>query len=270
MRHYLDYVILGLVQGVTEFLPISSDGHLVIVNRWILIPGDALALIVFLHLGSLGAVVWTFRHDLLAILRPARSPEEMAGPRLLGLLVLATLPAVVFGTALHSLIADAFDSVRLTGAMLIVTGGVLLSTRACRNGNGSPNVISALLMGMAQVSALLPGISRSAVTLATGFALGIERVRAARFSFLMAIPAIAGANLYEIVKLGGDPAVEPTGVVIGIAAAFLSGLVAIRMLLALVGRGRFEWFGVYCVIVGCFLLVLGRPGQSPLPDVAGG
>lgn len=265
MGHYLDYVILGLVQGVTEFLPISSDGHLVIVNRWVQIPGDALALIVFLHLGSLGAVVWAFRRDLLAILRPARSPEEMAGPRLLGLIVLATLPAVVFGTLLHPLFADAFDSVRLTGAMLIVTGIVLLSTRACRSGDRSPGVSSALAMGLAQVTAMLPGISRSAVTLATGFALGVERLRAARFSFLMAVPAIAGANLYEMLKLGGDPAVDPAGVGIGIVAAFLSGLVAIRMLLALVGRGRFEWFGVYCVIVGCILLILERSGSGPPP-----
>jgi undecaprenyl-diphosphatase len=122
-------------------------------------------------------------------------------------------------------------------------------------------MVSALAMGFAQIFALLPGLSRSAVTLAAGFALGVDRVRVARFSFLMSVPAIVGANLYELVSLGGIRAsvgaVEPIGVLVGIVAAFLSGLVAIRTLLALVRRGRFEWFGVYCVVVG-LALVLGR------------
>jgi undecaprenyl-diphosphatase len=261
MQHYLDYVILGLVQGVTEFLPISSDGHLVIVGRWLQTTGNALALAVFLHLGSLGAVVWTFRRDLLGLLRRPDSPDEMGGPRLLGLIALSTVPAVIFGSLLHSFFAEAFQSVPLTGGMLILTGLVLLSTRAFPSGSRSPGVVSALAMGVAQVFALLPGISRSAMTLATGFALGVERVRAVRFSFLMAVPAIAGANAFELMKLGGlrggMQVVEPFGVGVGILAAFLSGLVAIRALLALVRRGRFEWFGLYCLLVGLVLLFLG-------------
>ena len=256
-RELVNYALLGLVQGVTEFLPISSDGHLVILGRWLPVRGDQLMVVVLLHLGSLGALLWSFRKELLGCFRPATPAEPLSGPRLILLLALATLPAVIVGPLLEHQFAEAFQSVRLTAFMLMVTGLLLIATRWIPLGNGRPNVAAALAMGSAQVLALLPGISRSATTLTTGFTVGLERVTAARFAFLMAIPAIAGAAVFELRHLERLRDVNHLGVAIGILVAFLSGLAAIRLLLKLVRRGRFEWFGVYCIGVGLLVLLLG-------------
>ncbi len=255
----LPAILLGLVQGVTEFLPVSSDGHLVILGRWLATRGDPLTVVVLLHLGSLGALLWSFRRELWSILRPGAAsarPEPLAGSRLLFLLVLATLPAVIVGPLAERLFTIAFQSVTLAAAMLIVTGLVLLATRFIPAGTGQPGPGSALAMGTAQVLALLPGVSRSATTLATGFAAGLERRVAARFAFLMAIPAIAGAAVFELRHLERLGGLNRLGITIGILAAFGSGLLAIRMLMHLVGRGRFEWFGIYCIAFGLATLVL--------------
>ncbi len=257
MHQLLSYVLLGLVQGVTEFLPISSDGHLVLLGRWVHTPGDELAVIVLLHTGSLAALLWAFRRELLGIVRPPREPGAMGGPGLLGLLVLSTLPVAVFGPMFYAAFNSAFASPDFAAWMLVVTGLILIATRTFRVGTASVNPLSALAMGVAQIFALLPGISRSALTMATGFALGVDRVRVARFSFLMAIPAIIGATIYELMRLGGMADVDPLGITAGILAAFASGLIAIRALLFLVRRGRFEWFGVYCMAVGALFLVIG-------------
>jgi undecaprenyl-diphosphatase len=260
-RELLNYFLLGIVQGVTEFLPISSDGHLVILGRCLATQGDELTVVVLLHLGSLGALLWSFRRELLSIVRPAVGVARegaLAGPRLLVLLVLATLPAVIVGPLAERFFSVAFQSVPLAAAMLIVTGLVLLATRYIPLGTGQPTARSALAMGLAQVLALLPGVSRSATTLATGFAAGLEREVAARFAFLMAIPAIAGAAVFELRHLDRLRDLNQVGVAIGIVTAFLCGLGAIRILLKLVGRGRFEWFGVYCVVLGLTVLVLTR------------
>lgn len=257
MSHLLSYVILGLVQGVTEFLPISSDGHLVLLGRWIHTPGDELAVIVLLHTGSLAALLWAFRRELLGLVRQPREPGVMGGPGLFALIVVSTLPVAVFGPTFYAAFNSAFQSPDFAAWMLIVTGLVLVATRTFRVGNASVNLLSALAMGVAQIFALLPGISRSALTMATGFALGVERVRVARFSFLMAIPAIIGATIYELTKLGGIAGVDPLGITAGILTAFVSGLIAIRALLFLVRRGRFEWFGVYCMVMGALFLLAG-------------
>jgi undecaprenyl-diphosphatase len=249
------------VQGITEFLPISSDGHLVVVSRLLKTPGDELTLVVLLHLGSLAAILLTFRHEIAALF--VQMWAQLTGrkrdgkPALFGLLVLATLPVVVIGLLLHSLFIGAFESVGLTGAMLILTGLVLLLTRAFPEGNRAPNARSALAMGFAQVFALLPGLSRSALTLSTGFALGGDRRQVARFSFLMAIPAIAGANILEMAHASTLGSVDPVGVTIGAITAFVASMAAIRLVLRLVRRGRFEWFGAYCVALGILVLSLG-------------
>ena len=256
-RELLNYALLGLVQGVTEFLPISSDGHLVILGRWLPTRGDQLMVVVLLHLGSLGALLWSFRKELLGVFRPATAAEPLSGPRLILLLILATLPAVIVGPLLEKAFAQAFQSVPLTAVMLIVTGLILLATRWMPLGTARPSAATALAMGTAQVLALLPGISRSATTLATGFLVGLERVTAARFAFLMAIPAIAGAAVFELRDPDRLRDVNHLGVAIGILVAFLSGLGAIRLLLKLVRRGRFEWFGVYCIGFGLLVLLFG-------------
>ncbi len=261
LTQFVPYLILGLVQGITEFLPISSDGHLVVLSHWLKTPGDELSLVVLLHLGSLAAILWTFRREIVAlfiqVVERMRGVDEAQGPTVMTLLILATLPVVVIGLLLHSLFTRAFESTGLAGEMLILTGLILLATRLFPEGRAAPNARSALAMGFAQVFALLPGLSRSALTLSTGFALGGDRRQVARFSFLMAIPAILGANVFEIAHARGFGSVDVGGVTIGIVTAFVASMAAIRLLLGLVRRGRFEWFGAYCVALGVFVLSLG-------------
>jgi undecaprenyl-diphosphatase len=261
MPSILTYVTLGIVQGITEFLPISSDGHLVVLSRWIETPGDELTLIVLLHLGSLGAIIFAFRREIRSLLAQAvrgrRKPADLSQPSLLSLIVLATLPVVIVGPVLHSLFVSAFESTMLAGAMLVLTGLILVATRALPEGNQAPNAKSALAMGFAQVFALLPGLSRSALTLTAGFALGGDRREVTRFSFLMAIPAIAGANLLEVSKVSRLQEMDMAGVAVGVITSFLASLAAIRILMRLVSRGRFEWFGAYCLVAGILVLSLG-------------
>jgi undecaprenyl-diphosphatase len=255
-RELLNYVLLGLVQGITEFLPISSDGHLVIVGKWLATHGNELTVVVLLHLGSLAALLWSFRRELWGAFRPATPDDPLSGPRLILLLVIGTLPAVILGPPLEHMFSEAFQSVTLAAVGLIVTGLILLSTRWMPLGNQAPSPKSALAMGVAQVVAMLPGISRSATTLAVAFAMGVERVLAARFTFLMAIPAIAGAAVFELRHVSQLSELNLLGVAAGIFTAFVSGLFAIKVLLKLVRRGRFEWFGVYCMAVGLLVLLL--------------
>jgi undecaprenyl-diphosphatase len=254
LRLLVDYLVLGLVQGVTEFLPISSDGHLVIVRHWLPTSGAGLLEIVLLHLGSLGALVWAFRRELVSVIRFQSDGSELSGLRLLTLVVLATLPVVIAGPLFASLFQQVFESMRFAAWMPLVTGFILLSTRALRPGRAPVGIATAIVMGCAQIFALLPGISRSALTISSGFATGADRNRVARFSFLMAIPAIVGANVFEILRHGGPSQVDPAGIMVGILAAFGSGLLAIRLLLKLVAPGRFEWFGAYCIAAGLFAL----------------
>jgi undecaprenyl-diphosphatase len=260
MPDTLRYLILGLVQGVTEVLPISSDGHLVILSRWLSAPGDGLTLVVLLHLGSLAALILAFRRPLAGLVRaalggdPAERVEGQGGRRLLGLIALATLPAVIIGPLIHSFFQEAFQSSLLAGAMLVLTGVILLTTRVFPDGKTTPDARAALVMGIAQAFALLPGLSRSALTLAAGFALGADRKRVAHFSFLMAVPAIGAANVLELTRAEGLRQIDPAGLVVGILAAFVASLLAIRAVLSLIKRGRFEWFGVYCLVVGLIVL----------------
>lgn len=261
MPDLLRYAILGLVQGITEFLPISSDGHLAILSHWLEMPGDELSLAVILHLGSLAAIIWAFRRDLVALF--ARAPDGVRGtpqgrgrPNLLGLIVLASVPIVVVGPLLYPFFVDSFESTALAGAMLVLTGIILLCSRALPDGNAAPDARTAVVMGIAQAFALLPGLSRSALTMTAGFALGVERRQVARFSFLMAIPAIAGANVLELAESGRFQAMNFAGLSIGVIAAFFTSLIAIRLLLGLVRRGRFEWFGAYCLAAGTVALSL--------------
>jgi undecaprenyl-diphosphatase len=252
--------VLGVVQGLTELLPISSSGHLVLVGHGLGIRSQGVMVEVVLHLGTLLAVVWAFRATLLEMIRGIAG-RDAAGRRLVGRLALATLPVVVLGPLLEGPVHAAFESPRFAATMLLATGLILLATRLARVSGRTLRWPDALAMGFAQVLALLPGISRSGVTIAAGFGRGLDRVEAARFSFLMSIPAVLGAAVFEAMELGGSwpRDVDVVGLALGFVAAFVAGLVAIHVLFKLIDRRRFVWFGIYCLCAGVVgLLILGR------------
>jgi undecaprenyl-diphosphatase len=262
----LHIIVLGIVQGLTEFLPVSSSAHLVFVQTYLGVPDAiALPLDVFLHLGTLAAAAWLFRAELGALLRAALgvmrpSKVDVYERRLFFAVVLATIPAAAAGMIFNDMIERAFGSPTASATFLIVTGVVLLSTRFAPRGTHTVTLPNAVAIGLAQAVAILPGISRSGSTISTAIWLGVDRQQAARFSFLMSIPIIFGAALVEVPHLWHASTALPAGhtLVMGFLASFLFGILAIRVVLRVVGRGRFELFGLYCVAVGALVLFLNR------------
>ncbi len=252
-------LILGIVQGLTEFLPISSSGHLVIGSEILNYHNPGIAFEVFLHCGTLVAVIIVFRKDLLTMIRSIFvSPSiRQTDPRLNRFfhwnfyVVVATLPAVVFGLWLKNSIDQIFDNILITFGMLAITGTIMLLTRYIHEKGTPLNGPRALIIGMAQALAIMPGLSRSGSTIFTGMVLGINRETAARFSFIMSIPAILGAVVLKLNDLVAEPpsAEQLTAIAVGTLASVISGYYAIVLLMRLVRQGKLQWFGYYCLCV---------------------
>ncbi len=260
--------LLGLVQGLTEFLPVSSSGHLVLAKSWLGVRDTGgVAFEVVVHLGTLLAVLVGLRAPVLELargasrlLRPAdwRSAfVEDRGFRRLVLLVPATLPAVVVGLGCADGLEELFGAPRRAAAMLIVTAAILLAPLAFGGRRGLLGWKAALFMGLAQALAIIPGISRSGATISTGCVAGVRREEAGVFSFLMAIPAILGAVILKAddVIAAADAAAGP--LVVGFLLAFVAGWFSLVALLGLVRAGRLWVFSPYLLLVGSLFLILG-------------
>jgi undecaprenyl-diphosphatase len=251
---------LGLLQGITEFLPISSDGHLAVFSMLFTVPQASLALTVLLHVGTLLATALVFRKDLLQLarvtLREARKPAafmDMPEGVLLRNIVLASVPTAIIGLALESRVESLSRTVWVVGAGFLVSAAAVLSTRGRVQGSDALGAGAALLIGVVQGMAVLPGVSRSGLTIATALALGMSATAAFRFSFLLSLPAVAGAALLEL----GDPTVLSQFTAISwfaAAVAFASGYVALRVLGGLLVRGQFWLFGLYLVPLGAAMV----------------
>ncbi len=262
-------VLLGIVQGLTEFLPISSSGHLVLVQHLFGLHGAELSFDVSVHVGTLAAVILYFRKDILGILggatralqvtlaRRAISADDHAQVRLAGLIVLGSIPTAAIGLGLHGIADRLFASPLLTGFMLLLTGGLLLATRTSRCAVGTEGRTlqqltrtDALVMGLVQGLAIMPGISRSGSTIAVGILTGIRHETAARFSFLLSIPAVAGAALLVLKDALHAGDVHLPTCLLGGLTAFVVGYAALAILVFLVQKGRLYLFAPYCWIIG--------------------
>jgi undecaprenyl-diphosphatase len=251
-------IIWGLVQGLTEFLPISSSGHLVIVPAFLDAVGvdigpPSLAVSAVLHLGTLIAVVVYFRRDVMSVVRMRSEPH---GRKLALLVAVGTIPAAI-GLPLQGRIDSMQDNITYVGMALIATGLVLVVGQRLAGGLrrlADGRVPDAIVVGIAQAFALIPGISRSGTTITAGSGRGFEPTEAARFSFLLGIPAIAMAGLSSlpaVIDEGGLGLELMTGVVV----AAVSGYAAIAVLLAALRRIGLTPFAVYCVIAGGLTVV---------------
>ena len=270
--------LLGIVQGLTEFLPVSSSGHLVIFQNLLGFRDPQILFDVVVHFGTLLAVVFVYRKDLGLIVREffaalgemVRSRDVRRGwkgyPyfRLAVILVLATLPAAFAGILFGESLENLFGSVGSAGAMLIVTGTVLFSSRFSR-GPGkdleSLTLLKGMTVGFAQALALMPGISRSGMTIVTGLFCGLNRDLAARFSFLLSIPAILGATILEVFKIRNNlGAVDILPLLVGGVTALLTGTLALIFLIRIVHRGKLHHFSYYCWILGAAVLLFSALG----------
>lgn len=253
-------IVLGVVQGAAEFIPISSSGHLVLVP-WVLAwPNPGLAFDAVLHLGTLVAVLAVFRPDLLSLVRSwwqsvAQRKVENTAARLAWWIVVGTIPAMVMGLLWEEQVEALFHSPLHASALLLVTGLLLALAERLGRMEGEAKDLQwwqALLIGVAQSFAVAPGISRSGATIGTGLLLGLRRDAATRFSFLLSTPIILGAGLLQVRRLlelpNLDAALPP--LLLGFLAASLSGYVCIRFLLNYVKERRLTVFAAYCWVVG--------------------
>lgn len=259
------YLVLGIVQGLTEFLPVSSSGHLVLAQRLLGIDPPGVLLEALLHLGTLLAVLFIFRRDLFALFRSLIEQGRVRERRELGRLFVGTLPIVLLGLLFKGRIEAAFSSILLVSICLLVTSGILfLADWAGGRANRSEvGLLDSLLVGLAQAGALLPGISRSGATIATGMFRGIRGRQAARFSFLLSIAAILGAGGLKLCQALSEPNAyrsEWAGFLLGALVAGLVGALAIEGLLAIIARGRLKIFGVYCLALGLAALIYAGVG----------
>lgn len=251
-------LVLALVQGLTEFLPVSSSGHLVLVQHALGLEHASLTVDVALHVGTLCAVLVVYRRDVAAVARDllrGRAAEALW-------IALGTLPAVVVGLTAKDAIERAFEAPRVAALGLFVTALLLAGGEAARRARAheAPRPLGwrvALGVGLAQALAICPGISRSGSTIAAGLALGLAPAAAARFSFLLAIPAIAGAAVLQLPDARTE-ALPPAGTLaLAVGVAGLVGWFALRLLLAFLGRGAFAWFALYCALLGTGVLLFG-------------
>lgn len=242
----LSAALLGILQGLTEFLPVSSSGHLVIAQS--LIPGftqTGVLFDVFLHAGTVGAVLYYFRKTLFRL--------KM---KYLLLLLTGTIPVGIIGVLFGSIIEGFFQNIYLVGFALIFTGLLNYLTDTAKPKNKKVSIKNSLLVGMAQALAIVPGISRSGSTIFTGTSLGIKRQEAAQFSFLLSVPAIIGANVLQFLSHGLDRVGNFSFYIIGFLTAFVSGVLAINLVLKFLLSQKFRIFSFYCLILGMLILIL--------------
>jgi len=255
----LESIILGIVQGATEFLPVSSSGHLVVGQRLLGLDLPGVAFEIAVHLGTLVSILWVYRSRVVGLADGAVRGERSSW-REIGLLVLATLPAAVIGVGFGDQIESVFDTPAWAGAGFLITGVILWSTRTpMKRGRRLPITPTvALVVGIAQACALMPGVSRSGTTVAAALWLGIAPLEAAAFSFLMALVAIAGAAVLAAPDLvAGGAGVGVGTAIAGAVAAGLTGIAAIHSFVALLKRQDFHRFTWYLIPLGIgFLLYL--------------
>ncbi|TAK05745.1 undecaprenyl-diphosphate phosphatase [Patescibacteria group bacterium] len=262
MSDFLLAMLLGAVQGVTEFLPVSSSGHLVLVPWLLDVPDPGLAFDVALHAGTLAAVLFVFWREWTDILRAAATRRAAGGfaPDMFWKIALASIPAALAGVFLEEAASGAFR------APLIVAGtlagvAVLMAVADRESGEGTAADIgwgTSFLVGCAQAAALVPGVSRSGATMVAGIALGLSRAEAARFSFLLSVPITLGATVFALRHL--TPADVTLPFIAGVIVSALTGIWAIRFLLRFLKRHNFAPFIVYrlALAVTVVLLVLSR------------
>lgn len=265
----LEAILLGIIQGLTEFLPVSSSGHLELAKAISEATGsrgldeDNLLFTLLLHAATALSTIVVYRKDILELLKGLFKFKWNTETQFSAKILLSMIPITVVGFAFKDQIESLFGGhIMFVGFMLIVTGGILLFSDRATGGEGEVTYKKSILIGLAQAVAILPGISRSGTTIATSLILGVSRERAARFSFLMVLPPIMGATLLELKDYLEAPAAH-TGVPVanmaaGVIAAFLAGLLACTWMIKLVQKSKLSYFAIYCAIAGLVAIGLGQ------------
>ena len=249
----LEAIILGVIQGLTEFLPISSSGHLVL-GQYVLdikLKGNSFEIVT--HLGTLVSVLCIFWKEILSLILDITDKNNR---KYIFYLILGTIPAVVIGFGAKSYISELFESVQLVSIALMVTGLILFFSKKVKNNSLQIDAKKAFLIGITQAIAIVPGISRSGITICTALALGMSGKNAAKFSFLLAIPVISGAGLLLTLDTQlGINFIPLSSLIVAFMSSFIVGYICLKWLLNLLESGKFYFFGYYCFMIGLIVLV---------------
>lgn len=251
----LEAIILGIIQGLTEFLPISSSGHLELAKSIFntqALPEESLQMTVVLHAATALSTIVVFRKDIIKIVTGLFQFKNNDEFKFSFNIVLSMIPAAVVGLVFEEEIEQFFTGkVLLVGLMLIVTAILLLFADKAKNTNKSVNAFSSIVIGISQAIAILPGISRSGATISTSVLLGIDREKAARFSFLMVVPLILGKISKDVLDGALSGKTENISLLlVGFVFAFITGLFACKWMIKLVKKSQLIYFSIYCFIVG--------------------
>ena len=253
----LEAIILGIIQGLSEFLPISSSGHLLVFHEIFgITASDNLTFIIALNLGSLMPLLYVFRKDILMLLK---KPFQ----KLTLLLIIATIPLIIVTLLFEQHIEALFFTVQFLPFAFLITGAALfISDRLNKNKKDIKDmkVVDAVVVGLAQSIAVVPGISRSGSTITATMALGVKREDAAKFSFLMSIPAAIGAVVFRVIRIAGDTTMleglNVPNLIAGFIAAAISGYLAINFMLKLVKTAKLKYFALYYIVAIVVLIVV--------------
>ena len=258
----VEAILLGLIQGLTEFLPVSSSGHLELGKVFMEVKGaDNLLFSVIVHGATALSTVVVFRRYILTLIKESFSTTWNESHQFILKIVISMIPVGIVGLFFKDQVETLFaGNLLLVSSMLIFTGLLLTFSHLAKDKEGNITFIKSLIIGIAQAVAIIPGISRSGATISTALLLGIDKEKATSFSFLMVLPPILGATLLEFLDYMKEPAAEHAlgaGVlVIGFIAAFLAGLFACTWMLSIVKRGKLIYFAIYCFIIGIAVFLI--------------
>jgi len=259
--NWFEALILGIVQGLTEFLPVSSSGHLELGKAiFSLGTEDDMTFAVVVHGATVLSIIVVFFNELRSLLVNTLSFKWNASSKYVVKLLISMIPVAFVGLFFKDFIEQFFTgNVIFVGSMLIVTSALLILTSFAKDKGREISFVDSFIIGIAQAIAVLPGISRSGATISTGLLLGNKKEEMARFSFLMALIPIIGINLLEIIS-GDISADNPSSffpLVVGFLAAFLTGLIACRWMIRIVKKGKLIYFGIYCLVIGIIAIITG-------------
>jgi len=253
--NYIDAIVLGIIQGLTEFLPVSSSGHLELAKAILgdqKVPQESLTFTVVLHFATALSTIVIFWKEILQIFRGLLQFKKNEEFEFSVKIVISMIPAVLVGLLFEEELEEFFTgNVLLVGFMLLITGLLLLLADKAKNTDKPVSYLNALIIGLSQAIAMLPGISRSGATISTSVLLGVDRTKAARFSFLMVVPLIFGKVAKDfsdgVISFGDENFLV---MAVGFLAAFVSGLLACKWMIALVQKSKLYYFSIYCFAVG--------------------
>lgn len=254
---WIEAIILGIVQGLTEFLPISSSGHIELGKVLLDVDmAENLTFSILVHFATVLSTIVIFWPEIIRLLKGLAAGKWNEETKYVFLIFISILPVMLVYLFLNSWVESMFEGkVVLVGCMLLVTALLLLSTNMASAGEGKMTPLKALVTGIAQAVAVLPGISRSGATITTALLLGVDKEKATRFSFLMVLPPVVGATILEIRKIAVEDTLATQSIawlpmLLGFLAAFVAGLLACQWMINIVKNGKISYFAIYCIIIG--------------------